>query len=292
MAIDPKTSRQWNFPYIVIPRLPEKHTHTFIILSDGAPDIRKFGRTYLKHTEQDKDHPTARFVFLSARRTNKVRSELRVTWERWVGPPGSSYEWCVEGDPNPEGLEDSCIYVNNVVFAEAEILKKTGLATKNFGFDRIVLGGYGDAAAVGLWALLGGSVPEQLAGFLGLDPVLPCPVGFKGTDPTHMYDDLNLFQETLGNDLLRPPEYDGEVCTTYKYLITTPVFLGYGSMKGKNPESYSKLHKILTDGLGMEVSLCESANFSEGVWPREFHAMRDLKSQMSDFLIKKVQVPF
>ncbi|KAL3479648.1 hypothetical protein BJX99DRAFT_255376 [Aspergillus californicus] len=288
-SLEPK----WYSPYIVEPRCsiqqgqgakPPTHTHTMILLHGMQCTVKEFAETYLKQSGQGDELPAVKFVFPSRERIDKTYGRVL---DRWIG---------VGCDLDLGQLKDCCRYLKELIDTEAKILKNSGIVTSNHGYDRVVIGGYGDGASVALYSLLGGSATRRLAGYIGIDGGLPWPVSTSGL-MKDMERNINLFRETLAYKLVNPktwpePDNDWALNTRCFRYLSTPIFLGKGAAGSQDAVGAVgyELHRILTMGFGLDVIYQEVYQVPSETMPRWAHTIAGLKSEMFNFLDGKARV--
>lgn len=286
---------KWNPPHVFEPGRsiqpgqglePPKHTHTLILLHGIECKVEEFARTYMEQSGQGGELSTVKFVFPSRERTDTKHPDGGV-FDRWIG---------VGSEPDLGQLKDCCRYVKRLIDAEAKILNESGTLTRNEGYDRVLVGGYGDGASVALYSILGGSAKRRLAGYIGIDGGLPCPAGFT-SEMKYVQRNINLFREPLGYRLITPRTHPGSHndwaldARSFDHLLT-PVFLGKGPAGSEGAEGARgyEVHRILTMSLGMDVIYQEVYDAPSESQPRWAQTIAGLKNEMFGFLDGKARI--
>ncbi|KAI9372955.1 hypothetical protein BJX61DRAFT_542153 [Aspergillus egyptiacus] len=148
----------WDPPIAIHPQNSQNtHTHTMILLPSSSKGP-SFTKKFLRASSLPTHFPTTKFIFPLARRAP--------TSPLWRFSKKRSWLHHSNSDSDTT-LRHTVAYIRALLFHEASELKLSGLPTRNSGFDRLVLAGCGDGAAVAMVALLG--MRYRVGGYVGMD---------------------------------------------------------------------------------------------------------------------------
>ncbi|KAL2826897.1 hypothetical protein BJY01DRAFT_241277 [Aspergillus pseudoustus] len=266
---------QWDGP-LVFPPTSTEHTHTIILLQ-GHTGTTASGLVSGRLES----------TFPSAKKRPTPAWSVRTFTRTWFDlyslddPSERDYTQIV-------GLEDTSRYLRSLIHAEATELLQSGIPCESEGYDRIIVGGFGQGFAASIFAVLGGDgVP---AGYIGLNGCKSFWSSHKGTVPPDDADPRSArrprylrFPARTGPGWHPPNPSTGTLRTVDTQIFRMPVFLGYrmdrrkGSMKLAADVEY-----VLKRGMGVDVT-----------WKEYDMDSGDTKEvdDIIDFLSNKVGVP-